>query len=122
MTTATWPANRARMSAGNSTLPTAILSRQVAVIREALRKAKRVALGQMAVRGRDYIVAIKPCGDGLLLETLRYADEIRESDQVFDHIPEAKLEGIFERFEHLHVEVVGRLVEHQQVVIFLRQP
>ena len=60
------------------------------VIREALRKAKMVGLGQMAVRGRDYVVAIKPCGNGLLLETLRYAEEIRESDKIFDDIPEIK--------------------------------
>lgn len=60
------------------------------VIREALRKAKRVALGQMAVRGRDYVVAIRPCGDGLLLETLRYAEEIRESDSMFDAVPDTK--------------------------------
>ncbi|MHA6289085.1 non-homologous end joining protein Ku [Maricaulis sp. CAU 1757] len=60
------------------------------VIREALRKAGKVGLGQMAVRGRDHIIAVKPCGDGLLLETLRYADEIRESDQIFAQIPELK--------------------------------
>lgn len=60
------------------------------VIRDALRKNKMVGLGQMAVRGRDYVVAIKPCGDGLLLETLRFADEIRESDKIFDEIPEVK--------------------------------
>ncbi len=58
------------------------------VIREALLKAQKVGLGQMAVRGRDYIVAIRPCGAGLLLETLRYADEIRESDKVFSDIPD----------------------------------
>lgn len=61
-----------------------------AVIREALRKAGRVGLGQMAVRGRDHIVGIKPCGEGMLLETLRYADEVRDSDAVFDGIPEVK--------------------------------
>lgn len=60
------------------------------VIRDALRKNKMVGLGQMAVRGRDYVVAIKPCGDGLLLETLRFADEIRESDKIFDDIPDLK--------------------------------
>ena len=63
------------------------------VIREALRKAKRAALGQMAVRGRDYIVAIMPCGEGMLLETLRYADEIQKSDRIFSDIPDIKVEG-----------------------------
>ena len=49
-----------------------------------------VGLGQMAVRGRDYVVAIKPCGDGLLLETLRFADEVKESDTIFHDIPDIK--------------------------------
>ncbi|WP_375206674.1 non-homologous end joining protein Ku [Hyphococcus sp.] len=59
-----------------------------AVIRDALREAGKTGLGQMAVRGRDSIVAIRPCGEGLLLETLRYAEEIRESDAIFEDIPE----------------------------------
>lgn len=63
-----------------------------AVIRDALRDSRRVALGQMASRGRDSIVAIKPCGDGLLLETLRYRDEIHASDEVFAGIPEVKVD------------------------------
>lgn len=62
------------------------------VIREALRKQGKVGLGQMASRGRDYIVAIRPCGAGLLLETLRYAEEIRESDEIFRDIPDLKAE------------------------------
>jgi DNA end-binding protein Ku len=62
------------------------------VIREALRQSKMVGLGQMAVRGRDYVVAIRPCGKGLLLETLRFAEEIRSSDSVFDDIPDLEPE------------------------------
>jgi DNA end-binding protein Ku len=62
------------------------------VIRDALRQAKKTALGQLATRGRDHIVAIRPCGDGLLLETLRYADEIRASDRIFEHIPEVDVD------------------------------
>lgn len=58
------------------------------VIREALRAQKKVALGQMAVRGRDHIVAIRPCGDGLLLETLRYPEEVRDSERIFGGIPD----------------------------------
>ncbi|WJY17532.1 Ku protein [Alteriqipengyuania flavescens] len=60
------------------------------VLREALRKAKKVALGQLSVRGREKLVAIKPCGKGLLLETLRYADEVRVGQSFFDDIDEAK--------------------------------
>ena len=46
------------------------------VLREALRETKKVGLGQLAMRGREYVVSLKPCGRGILLETLRYADEV----------------------------------------------
>ncbi|MGJ3230185.1 MAG: Ku protein [Oceanicaulis sp.] len=62
------------------------------VIREALRRNKKTALGQMVMRGREHLVAIRPCGKGLLLETLRYADEVRKSDSVFDDIDEPDLD------------------------------
>lgn len=60
------------------------------VLREALRQAKKVALGQLSARGQEKLVAIKPCGKGLLLETLRYADEVREGQAFFDDIEEKK--------------------------------
>ena len=62
------------------------------VIRDALRQSERVGLGQMASRGRDYVVAIKPCGAGLLLKTLRYAEELRESERVFAGIEDIDVE------------------------------
>ena len=49
------------------------------VLREALKAAKKVGVGQLAMRGREYVVALKPCGRGLLLETLRYADEVNKA-------------------------------------------
>ncbi len=60
------------------------------VLREALRKAKKVALGQLSVRGSEKLVAIKPCGKGLLLETLRYADEVRQGQAFFSDIDDGK--------------------------------
>jgi len=60
------------------------------VLREALRRSKKVALGQLAMRGAEKLVAIKPCGKGLLLETLRYAEEVRAGQSFFDDIEDAK--------------------------------
>jgi DNA end-binding protein Ku len=60
------------------------------VIRDALRETKKVALGQIVLRGREYIVSIKPSGKGLLLETLRFADEVRKATAFFDEIGAAK--------------------------------
>ncbi|MBM9595582.1 non-homologous end joining protein Ku [Roseitranquillus sediminis] len=56
------------------------------VVRDALRKADKVGLGQLVMRGREYLCALRPCGDGLLLETLHYADEIRKADPLFSGI------------------------------------
>jgi len=57
------------------------------VVRDALRKAKKVGLGQLALRGKEYLVSIKPCGKGLLMETLHYEDELKKSDSFFSEIP-----------------------------------
>jgi len=58
------------------------------VIRDALRESRKVGIGQMAIRGRENLIAVQPCGRGLLLETLRYADEVRDSDKAFDEVPD----------------------------------
>jgi DNA end-binding protein Ku len=58
------------------------------VLREALRRARKVGLGQLAMRGREYIVSLKPCGRGMILETLRYADEVNRAQGYFRDIPD----------------------------------
>ena len=60
------------------------------VLREALRRTKKVGLGQLAMRGREYVVSLKPCGRGMVLETLRYADEVHKAQGYFRDIPDAK--------------------------------
>ena len=60
------------------------------VLREALKQAKKVALGQLSVRGREYLVSLKPCGKGIVLETLRYEDEVRKAQSYFKDIPTSK--------------------------------
>jgi DNA end-binding protein Ku len=60
------------------------------VLRDALRQAKKVGVGQLAMRGQEYVVALKPCGKGILLETLRYADEVYKANSYFREIGEHK--------------------------------
>ena len=60
------------------------------VLREALRETKKVGLGQLAMRGREYIVSLKPCGRGILLETLRYADEVNKAQGYFRDIADVR--------------------------------
>lgn len=98
------------------------------VLREALRAAKKVGVGQLSVRGREQLVSIKPCGRGLVMELLRYADEVQKAQGYFRDIPDAKPDadlldlattlidkktGPFkpEAFHDRYIEGVKRLVE-----------
>ncbi|HEU4968358.1 Ku protein [Sphingomonas sp.] len=60
------------------------------VLREALKRTKKVGLGQLTLRGREYIISLKPCGRGIVLETLRYSDEVNKAQSYFRDIADTK--------------------------------
>ncbi len=60
------------------------------VIRDALRKTGKVGLAQVTISGREWLVAIAPLEDGLVMEMLRYAEELRQPSDFFDEVPTAK--------------------------------
>lgn len=60
------------------------------VIRDALKKTGKVGLAQVTIGGREWLVAIAPLKDGLVMEMLRYADELREPEDFFDEVPSSK--------------------------------
>ena len=60
------------------------------VLREALKQSNKVGVGQLAMRGQEYVVSLKPCGRGMVLETLRYADEVNKASSYFRDIGSAK--------------------------------
>jgi DNA end-binding protein Ku len=63
------------------------------VIREALKKSGKIAVGQVVINTRERIVAIRPFGNGLLANTLRFPDEVRAADQFFAGIADEPAEG-----------------------------
>src|SRR5690349_22553489 len=52
------------------------------LLAEALKQTGRVAVGQYAARGKQYVVSVRPEKDGLVMEQLRYANEVRRIDEV----------------------------------------
>jgi len=52
------------------------------LLAEALKQTGRVAVGQYAARGKQYVVSVRPEQDGLVMEQLRYANEVRRIDEV----------------------------------------
>ena len=62
-----------------------------AVIREAIRKERMVALGRVVFTSREHVIALEPRGKGLLGVTLRYPYEVRKEDEYFDEIADEKI-------------------------------
>jgi DNA end-binding protein Ku len=62
------------------------------VIHKALRDSCKMALGQVVLSGREHLVAIRPCGRGMLLETLRSADEVKKGSPYFAEIEEGQVD------------------------------
>src|SRR5262249_20046800 len=58
------------------------------VIREALRDSGKTAVGQLVINGQERVIAIRPLGTGLLGNSLRYQDEIRQPEAYFRTIAE----------------------------------
>jgi DNA end-binding protein Ku len=57
-------------------------ARAYRLLSAALRETGRVAIAKHATRGKQYIVMIRPHEDGLLMEQLYYADEIRSFSEI----------------------------------------
>ena len=60
------------------------------VLRDALKASKKIGIGHIVARGHSNLVALRPSGKGLLIETLRYADEVQKPDAFFADVPAAK--------------------------------
>ncbi len=58
-----------------------------ALLTQALRDAGRTALGRWAARGKQYIVMLRPVEEGLVMQQLMYATEVRSIGEL--EIPKA---------------------------------
>jgi DNA end-binding protein Ku len=52
------------------------------LLSDAMVKSGRVALAQYVTRGKESLVLIRPTGDGLMLHTMYYADEVRDFTEI----------------------------------------
>lgn len=75
-----------------------------AVIREAMTKAGKVALGRLVMHQRERLMALEPRERGILAYTLRSNHEVRDADEVFDDIPATKADPKM-------VEIAARIID-----------
>jgi DNA end-binding protein Ku len=51
-----------------------------ALLRDAMRDSGKVGIARLVLRTKQYLAAIRPLGDALVLETLLYGDEVVDQD------------------------------------------
>jgi len=61
-----------------------------AVIRKAMQRTDKIALGRVVMHTRERLLAIEPRDEGMLAYSLRSHDEVRDPDEAFDDIPATK--------------------------------
>src|SRR3954447_6328010 len=62
-----------------------------AVIREAIRQERMVAIGKVVFTSREHIIALEARGKGMMGMTLRYPYEVRKESEYFDDIENEKV-------------------------------
>jgi len=56
------------------------------VVREAMRKANKMAIGRVVMLGKEHLIALRVQDKGFTLSTLHYASEIRQAAPYFEEI------------------------------------
>ena len=77
------------------------------VIREALSEAGRIALGRVVMHTRERLVALEPRDKGILVYTLRMADEVVPPKDAFADISDAKPDKRM-------IEIARKIIEQQE--------
>ncbi len=80
-----------------------------ALLAKALRESSRCALGRWSARGKQYIVMIRPLEEGLAMQQLLYADEVRKIGEI--EIPKTEVKDA-------ELKLARQLIEAQSVDAF----
>lgn len=58
-----------------------------ALLRQAMADTNRAGIATFVMHGKEHLVAVRPDGDVLALETMFFADEVRDPRKVIDSLP-----------------------------------
>jgi len=87
--------------------PAAKSEKPFALLREAMRRARKAAVATLVLRARQHLALLIPRGRALVLELMRYSRELRDPEEL--HLPEEDLSGLGITKEEL--DMAGRLIE-----------
>ncbi|HJT19550.1 MAG TPA: Ku protein [Nitrospira sp.] len=78
-----------------------------ALLRETLKQTGRIGLANVVIRTRQYVAALIPVGDVIVMNTLRYANELRSAEEVEVPSDNLKTAGVTPK----EIDMARRLVE-----------
>ena len=78
-----------------------------ALLREILTQNRKVAIANVVIRTRQYVAALIPLGDVIVMNTLRYADELRSAKNL--DLPGRRLKSL--RITAKELDMGNRLVD-----------
>jgi DNA end-binding protein Ku len=79
------------------------------LLHEVMKRAGRVGVGRFVMRSNEYLAALRPTEEGIVLETLNFHDEVRDQSAVFEEV--TLPEEVEEREVDLALQLVDGLTE-----------
>lgn len=83
--------------------------RPYALLRQAMEASNKIGVATMVLRTKQHLVAVRPTGSVLALETMYFADEVRDPAEELDGLPED------DSFTPRELETAGLLIESMAV-------
>lgn len=80
-----------------------------ALLREALAKTNMVGIGKLTFRQKEHLVAVRPVGDALVLELMRFETELVEPEEL--RFPDAEAQKPRPQERAVAEQLIGNLVE-----------
>ena len=80
-----------------------------ALLREALAKTQMVGVGKLTLRQKEHLVAVRPVGDALVLELMRFEHELVEPETL--HFPDAAQQNVRPQELAMAEQLIANLAE-----------
>jgi DNA end-binding protein Ku len=78
-----------------------------AVIQQAMAQTNRIALGRVVMHTRERLIAVEPRGTGLLATTLRTRDEVVNTAEALENVPDGKPDKQM-------IEIARKIIEQKE--------
>jgi DNA end-binding protein Ku len=92
--------------------PTERSKKVYALLRETLHATGRVAVAQVVIRTAQHLAAVVPVGRALMLNTMRYSDQLRQPDEIHFPADGVKGAGVTAKEIELARRLVADMAEH----------